>query len=212
MLVGKLLTNKAFNFNAFRKTMTNVWALNGRIVIRAIDTNRFVFQEISGNEQPDDVPLQESPFWVRIYNLPFNCRSNTEIKAILSMLGEVVEIEGDDLRLEKYRRARVVMDVMKPLRRVQRIRNKEGKVVTVNYKYERPPFFCFRCGKMGHGERDCPTADDDNNGGDLVWGLWLKASPHKGRRVDGDEIVAMANAKKNLYLTGHIPRKTNGRR
>ncbi|KAL2936239.1 Cysteine desulfurase IscS [Bienertia sinuspersici] len=112
--------------------MTKAWAVSGRIIIRVIGPNRYVFQifhwrdkekvlmgrpwcfdqnllvlsEITGSEQPDEVSLTHSPFWVRIYNLPFNCRSDETIHTITSKIGVVTEVEKDDLGLGKFRRAR----------------------------------------------------------------------------------------------------------
>lgn len=88
--------------------MNQIWALSRGMVVRAIDSNTFVFQffhwkdklkilegrpwsfdqkllvlnEIVGHEQPSQVVLDTTPFWVRIYNLPFNCRSEGEVRAI----------------------------------------------------------------------------------------------------------------------------------
>ncbi|KAL2926609.1 hypothetical protein RDABS01_000041 [Bienertia sinuspersici] len=164
------------------------------------DQHLLVLQEISGNEQPDDVILSHSSFWARIYNLPFNCRDDEVIKAIASKIGDIMEIEKDDLRLEKFRRVRVMMDVTKPLRRYQRIKNKEGRVVTVNYKYERLPFFCFMRGVMGHSEKDCSVADEEDNNGGCGWGTWLKASPRKGRNKEMEEVVSLMAKRKTLFI------------
>ncbi|KAL2935345.1 hypothetical protein RDABS01_018463, partial [Bienertia sinuspersici] len=226
MLVGKLLTDRTINVEAFKRTMTNAWALSRKLVIRAISPNRFVFQffhwkdkdkvlmgrpwcfdqhllvsnEISGNEQPDDVPLTQSPFWICIYNLPFNCSNGDVITTIASKIRVVVEIEEDELCLEKYRRVKVMLDVTKPLRRFQRIRNMEGKVVKVHFKYERLPFFCFLCGVMGHSEKDCPDSEDEENDGNYGWGIWLKASPRNGRSRDIEEVEAVKAGRKVLFV------------
>ncbi|KAL2927589.1 Gag polyprotein [Bienertia sinuspersici] len=63
-----------------------------------------------------------------------------------------------------------MLDITKPLRRSQSIKNKKGRVVTINYKYERPPLFCFICGVMGHGEKDCPNGEDEETGENFEWG------------------------------------------
>lgn len=110
---------------AFKRTITQSWGLNKKVIIRAIETNLFVFQffhwrdkekvllgcpwcfdqhllilnEISGDEHPVQVRLNFSPFWIRILNLPFNCRSNEDIQAIASALGKVMDIENDVLGL-----------------------------------------------------------------------------------------------------------------
>ncbi|XP_056690134.1 uncharacterized protein [Spinacia oleracea] len=162
MLVGKLVIDLGFNVDACKKTMIQAWLMKGKVVIRAIGENLFVFQffhwrdeekvmsgrpwcfeqnllllhEISGNEQPNKVVLTHSPFWVRIENLPFNCRSDAHVKAITPKLGELMEIEEDLLGIEKDRRLRVMMDVTKPLLKFVNVVNREGAMVKVKLKYE----------------------------------------------------------------------------
>lgn len=82
------MTNRAFNLEAFKRTMSQAWGVSKNVIIRAIETCLFVFQffhwrdkekvlddrpwcfdqhllalnEITGNEQPSQVPLSCSPF------------------------------------------------------------------------------------------------------------------------------------------------------
>ncbi|KAL2929827.1 Gag polyprotein [Bienertia sinuspersici] len=85
-----------------------------------------------------------------------------------ALIGRI--IIRDELCLGKFRRAKVVLDVTKPLRRFQRIKNKDGRVIKVDYKYERLPFFCFNCGVIGHSEKDCLGSEDEGSNGEYGWG------------------------------------------
>ncbi|XP_010690516.1 uncharacterized protein LOC104904037 [Beta vulgaris subsp. vulgaris] len=228
MLVGRLLTERPFHIEAFRRTMIQSWGLSSqKIVIKVIGTNLFAFQffhwkdrekvlsgrpwcfeqkllilnEVSGNEQPTDVPLLHSPFWLRLKNLPFNCRSDDDVRAVCSSVGDVMEIESDELGLEAYRRVKVMLDITKPLRRFQRIRTKDGREVKVAFQFERLPFFCFLCGVMGHSEKDCPIAGVDEQEVSMGWGLWLKASPRKGRQKMVEEVERIKASRKALFVT-----------
>ena len=81
LLVGRIVTEKNFNVEAFKRTMIQAWGLTKRVVIRMIGPNKFVFQffhwkdknkvmegrpwcfdnqslvlnNISGNDQPSEV-------------------------------------------------------------------------------------------------------------------------------------------------------------
>ncbi|XP_021727442.1 uncharacterized protein LOC110694309 [Chenopodium quinoa] len=81
-------------------------------------------------------------------------------------MGELIVLEDDVLELDRYRRVRLLMDVTKPLRRFQKIIDKNKKEVTIEFAYERLPFFCFACGIMGHTKKDCSnvTKDDKEKG------------------------------------------------
>ncbi|KAL2894811.1 hypothetical protein RDABS01_010720 [Bienertia sinuspersici] len=176
LLVGRLLTTRPFNVEAFKRTMTQSWTLSGRVVIKPCGSNLFLFQffhwrdkekvlvgcpwcfdhqllilnEIKANKQPSNVPLTHSPFWTRIYNLPLNYHSDDDVKTIVANYGSIMDVEPDDFGLENFRRVKLKLDVSKPLRRYQRIKGKDGNIIRVEFKYERLPFFCYVCGIMGH--------------------------------------------------------------
>nr|CCA66039.1 hypothetical protein [Beta vulgaris subsp. vulgaris] len=226
MLVGKVLSTRAVNLDALKRVMTQIWSLNSNMVVRAIDSNSFIFQffhwkdkakildgrpwlfdqkllvidEILGDTQPSDVVLETSPFWVRIYNLPFNCRSDTEVRAIAGGLGPVLEVDIDDFGLERFCRVKVELNIFKPLRRRQRIRRKDGAVASIDYKYERLPHFCFRCGVLGHGDKDCNAEVPEEWEKEMGWGQWLKASPYKGRGKHKEETGAIKERRRVLFV------------
>lgn len=88
MLVGKLLTNRPFNIEAMKRTLTGIWRAKENIVIRMIESNLFAFQffceadkdrvikgspwffdskllalkEILGDEQPSEVAFTHTSF------------------------------------------------------------------------------------------------------------------------------------------------------
>lgn len=83
-------------------------------------------------------------------------------------------------------RIRVIMDVSEPLRRMQTISTSKGAAL-VKIKYERLPTFCYMCGVIGHIERDCLAADENDRTDEKQWGSWLRASPRRGRQRFADE-------------------------
>ncbi|XVF50447.1 hypothetical protein PTKIN_Ptkin04bG0101000 [Pterospermum kingtungense] len=58
----------------------------------------------------------------------------------------------------KYLRARVLLNVTKPLVRGKMITNANGVRKLIKFQYERMPDFCYICGMLDHQESDCPTA------------------------------------------------------
>ncbi|CAO2827382.1 unnamed protein product [Amaranthus hypochondriacus] len=153
-VVGKLLTEKPINFDALKRTMTNVWNLQDGVIIRAIDANVFVFQcfhwqdkekvmsgrpwcfeqrllllqEISNFAQPYEVNLIYSAFWIRLYNLPFGLRSDELVRSIASSIGEVMEVEEELLKIEPFRMVRINLNTLKPLKQTQKVKLKGGKL------------------------------------------------------------------------------------
>lgn len=225
LLLGRILTERTYNVEAFKRTITTVWASIHGLVIRVLSPNMYAFQffhwkdmmkvldgrpwcfdnmlillkEADGDEQPDQVNLFQSPFWVRIKNLPFNSRSDEIIRALVGNMGEILEIEEDILGFGKYRRVKVMLDVTKPLRRFRRMKDNKGKEIVVDFAYERLPFFCFACGVMGHSEKDCQFVDEEDKHERLGWSLALKATPRKGRTKELEEENKFRTCRKTLF-------------
>ncbi|XP_021750424.1 uncharacterized protein LOC110716098 [Chenopodium quinoa] len=220
-LVGKILTIRSYNFEAMQRTLKQVWSLSRDVVFRKIENNFFMIQffhwrdkekvidgapwtfdnnilllkEVQGNEQPDLIDIKHCPYWIRLYNLPLDSRTDNDVRRIGGMIGEVLEVEEDILGWEKSRRLKVLLDTTLPLRRIQRIRNKKGAITTVQIKYERLATFCFTCGLLGHTERDCHKDEKEDGGGEKQWGLWLKASPSKGNTQKKEEMERLRAAR-----------------
>lgn len=90
--------------------------------------------------------------------------------------------------IDKLVRIRVLLDVRKPLVSSVRVKMKDGMEETFDVRYERPPLYCFYCGKVGHGSKDCDEGEDDH-GQEIKYGGGLKL-PHgrqgSRRKMRGD--------------------------
>uniref|UniRef100_A0A803MR74 CCHC-type domain-containing protein n=1 Tax=Chenopodium quinoa TaxID=63459 RepID=A0A803MR74_CHEQI len=219
-LIGKLITVRSFNFEAFQNTMKQVWSLifhwrdKENVLDGALwnfDNQLLLLKEIHGDEQPESIEIKHCPFWIRLYNLPLDSRSDEDVRKIAEEIGNVTTVESDELGWDKSRRVRVVVDITKPLRRIQKIRNKKGAITTVQFKYERLSTFCFLCGILGHTEKDCTNVEEDEECDEKPWGLWLRASPRKGRVRLKEEVSKLKSSAKTLNFT-HKPRADVGKK
>ncbi|KAL2899848.1 hypothetical protein RDABS01_024930 [Bienertia sinuspersici] len=225
-LVGKVQSVRPYNFNALKNTMNQVWTLSKKAVFREIENNLFIIQffhwkdkekvlngrpwtfdqnllilqDFDSSVQPSTVQLNKCPFWVRIYNLPFDCRTIDHAKAVASKIGEVVEFEDDIIGWDRSMRVKVLLNTLAPLRRFQKIKNRKGVICWVEFKYERLPFFCFQCGIMGHTEKDCLEENTESEEKGRQWGAWLRASPRKGQAKREEEIQRLGKGKKALIF------------
>lgn len=107
------------------------------------DNQLLVLNEVIGHKQPSEITLTHWPFWIRIKDLPFNCRSASICSAIADNLGTVLEVEHDTMSIISYQRVRVNIHITKPLGRFQNIKTKEERVVQVNFAYEQLHFLLW---------------------------------------------------------------------
>lgn len=95
-------------------------------------------------------------------------RKDNYIRSLAVIIGEVLEVDSDGVGENMSARVKVMMNVCKPLRRIQRFSNKERKVSMVEIKYERLPTFCYAYGSLGHIERDCERVLGEKNRGEIM--------------------------------------------
>lgn len=101
------------------------------------------------------------------------------MKAIGDKIGTFIKLDQSGaMGIDKSVRLRVLHDVRKPLVSRVRVKMKSGVEEDFDVKYERPPLFCFICGKVGHGSKDCDDEEEEHNQ-EIKFGGWLKASPWK---------------------------------
>ncbi|XP_058755552.1 uncharacterized protein LOC131628740 [Vicia villosa] len=214
-LAGKLWTDISFNVRAFKSTMISAWKLKNQVESQDLGKNMFLFKfatkrdlefvlkngpwsfdrsllvlnRISGEEEPSDLNMHFASFWVRIYELPLNLRTEAMARKIGNILGNFEE-----------------MDAREATERETLVKVKD-KNLRVHFKYERLPTFCFVCGRLGHQMKDCESLDDlteevfeELEEQDLSYGQWLRASPLPKMNEDqkkGDS--SSGTCSKNLF-------------
>lgn len=229
-IVGRVWTERNVNANALISTMRRIWNPRHGMEANLIEKNVFFFQfyhwrdkeqileaqpwhfdrhalilsEIQGTAKPSDIPLHSIPFWVRAYDLPLRGRTNVDnARTVGNKVGTFMEVDTSDIiGINKSMRVRSLIDARRPLRDKILLKMKGGREFEVKIKYEKLPLFCYVCGMLGHGEKDC----DATKGGapvTLQFSDELRASPWKanrGGRDDGQNSANMGCAKK-LFIT-----------
>jgi len=143
--------------------------------------------EIQGKIKPSDIQLSYIPIWVRVYDLPFKGGYNdTNATMIGKKIGSFIQLDKwDSMEIDKSLRIRVLIDARKPLTQKIKLKMRGGQEDFAEVKYEKLPLFCYYCGKLGHGTKDCDEFFGEESP-QKKYGEWLKASPWKFRN-EGDK-------------------------
>ena len=165
-----------------------------------------LLQDFDGDQDPKDIFLRWSPFWVQMYNLPLKHRTKETRMAIGASLGEVLEVDVVDTGVQwgKCLLVRVKIDVSCKLIRGKKINIDEGVARWVLFKYECLPNFCYRCGLLEHDLKDCTQkkeTDKTSEMGELQCGAWMRGEPV--RKSGWDPYYVKKNG--GVGVRGRIP-------
>lgn len=186
-LIGKVLTNRAFNAFGFLETMKRAMKPSKGLTIREVGKNLFSFQfhsredlldvlrrepwhfeknllilkEIGRGEQPSLVKFDSTGIWLRMYDLPISMRTENRVKTIGAKSGRVVEVDKRSLEgIGRSVRVKVQIDITTPLKIGVNVEQKNSEPVWIPFKYERLPTFCYVCGTLGHMRRECDFVEE----------------------------------------------------
>ncbi|KAL5763354.1 hypothetical protein ACOSP7_019618 [Xanthoceras sorbifolium] len=154
-LVGKVITNKQVNREAFQGIILKIWRTTQDFDIEVLKENTFIFhfrnqldhkrvlaggpwsfdrwlfvlEEPSGAGHLTGMKFNEVEFWIQVHNIPIVCM-NREIGSFIGKQIRVlreIDLGATGDCLGKYLRVRVRINIMKLLRRGLRLDLGEGE-------------------------------------------------------------------------------------
>ena len=215
-LAARFMTSRVLNIESVVRTFKPLWRAAHGFTARDMGNNMLVFafenvsdlervlqsepwsydkhlvsfQRVEADTSISEMDCQWVSFWVQIHNLPvrrMNHETASALGGTLGMVEKVVESEEERGR-EGCMRVRVKVDISKPLCRGRKARLFAGKETWISFKYERLPNFCYWCGLLTHGDRDCEKwlrSKGTLRREDQQYGAWLRASVERPiRRVE----------------------------
>ncbi|XVF26590.1 hypothetical protein REPUB_Repub14bG0030800 [Reevesia pubescens] len=178
-LVGKVFSRNFVNVNAMKNVFLQVWKLHHSLHITEIGNKIYMFhfgdgfekdrvflsqpwsfnkallilQEFNHLDRPENLVFEQVPFWIQIHGLPVGMFSEKIGIVLGESIGEVLEVDMDDIRINwgRYLRIRHLPDL------------------------------CFVCGRLNHRESECDAAYQlKKRTGKICreYGPWMNANQH----------------------------------
>ncbi|KAE8779653.1 hypothetical protein D1007_47222 [Hordeum vulgare] len=212
LIAGKVLFRNLLHIRTIQSALRPAWGNPQGLIFRSLGENMFaaefeskrdrdrvwegspwhinkhavILQDFEEHMQPSELVFDSLPVWVRVVNLPYNFRNNKWGLAIAQQIDKkaaVVQIDP----VGGFLRARVSIDVQKPLRRWILIDSAKRKSTDkYDIEYEHIPHFCFSCGRLGHADPFCPAPDSRDEKGELSFKPSLRASDDRRRSNSGE--------------------------
>ena len=144
------------------------------------DRRLILLKQFKGDLSLGNVSFQYSPFWIWVFNIPIKSMNSFVGTRIANEIGVsiLVDASKSGLAWGPFLRIWVDIDITKPLMRGKIIQIEGAEKCWVFFKYERLPTFCYRCGILGHQDRECCkvhrgslSIDED----ELQFGPWMRA-------------------------------------
>lgn len=154
-----------------------------------------ILKEYDEKLKPLDISFDRMPIWVRLLDLPLGWMNAERGSKAMGLLGEVIkmDVHADGKASGPYLRARVGIEVIKPIRRGVLLKTDKKKPPEwFAAQYEKLPFFCFSCGVMGHSEIECRNPARRNDNGKLPYDIVpaLRAPEEKKKRLQNFQEAA----------------------
>ncbi|KAM0822338.1 hypothetical protein ACQ4PT_007450 [Festuca glaucescens] len=216
LAIGKVHTSRSFSSEALFGKMRAIWNLSRDLICREAGENLFIFQmhclgdwkkvvhqgpwtfrgwavlieDYDGKEDPEKMTFNGLHIWAQIHGIPELYRKTEVIDDLARRIGKTKEVQmSPKLFFEgNYVRLRVIIDVNKPLMRfVSLMVEGEGRK-RLAVKYEKIPFFCKRCGLLGHDHEEC--GDGAWEPKDLQYGEWMLAVRRSNTQLEPRRFAA----------------------
>ncbi|KAF4401455.1 hypothetical protein G4B88_001649 [Cannabis sativa] len=129
---------------------------------------------------PAEIRFDKTPIWVSVESIPPFYWNLSNLKEIAAKASPVYELPNgvEDVVGMSTLRFRATIDLNKPLFSGFFLRRQKLKDLCLQYRYEKLPKLCFKCGILTHDQSTCfkpPTVVKDSEGNFYpLYGTWLK--------------------------------------
>ncbi|KAJ4841481.1 hypothetical protein Tsubulata_027603 [Turnera subulata] len=138
------------------------------------DKRLILLKQVSGVEQFGMVPITKCGFWIKLYDVPICLRTNDSLTTLASKIGTFVSFDGKGMVGHgSFVKILVLPCMTKLLHKPTVSKVGDSPVYTFPITYDNLSIFCYACGCLGHGFKECPDftdSDSDNNDAQFPYG------------------------------------------
>lgn len=116
-----------------------------------------LLQEFEGERVPKEITIKWTPFWVQIYNLPLMGMTREIGMEIGEKVGMVLDedVPRKGSSMGKISACEGPVNATKKLARGKKVTVEGRETKWAFFKYKPLPNFCYQCGRLDHGVKDC---------------------------------------------------------
>ncbi|KAM0930691.1 hypothetical protein ACQ4PT_000790 [Festuca glaucescens] len=124
------------------------------------DEGLFLMQHVKpGMNMVDQIAgFTKAELWVRFHDVPVDHFSATSVYALAAAIGEPVNCDLRHTSSADFLRARIRVDITRPLQRSVVVKLENGDQESVSVEYEGVPSLCSSCRILGHPADRCPRS------------------------------------------------------
>ena len=188
ILLAKIITSKNISYNMVKDVTVKAWKPVFPMEVKRLNKEIFMFifhHEVDlhtvYSRRPwsirrghivlkrwspeltwQEVDFSTSSLWVQVHGLPPLWRTEDNLKRIGSRVGSVLDVDltGDSGGVwRKFIRLRVEVDIANPLPPGVFLPRPNRKELWIGLKYEKIADLCYRCGIIGHDQKNCSVEE-----------------------------------------------------
>jgi hypothetical protein len=212
-IIGKIITDKFIHVSSIQNGLESIWGapkglkvqeIEGKLLQffmdkesdqdRILQGNPWIFRNSWLIVKPWDrdtdlqtLDFNHAPIWIQLWGLPTHCKTKQMGESLGSLIGSVEASEFYEYPGKKMIiKIKVSLNVNKPITSGIHVGNPNDGNCWIDYRYEKLPLFCFKCGLIGHADKLCRNAPMAL--GTLApLGPWIRSTQYGKRKMDAKD-------------------------
>jgi hypothetical protein len=230
-IIGKIITDKSIHIRSIQNGLESIWGspsglkvqeIEGKLLQffmdkeedqdRILNGNPWIFRNSWIIVKPwdretnlTDLDFENVPVWVQLWGFPTHCKTKPMGASLGSLMGTVEAAEFYEYPGKKIIiKVKVHINVHKPLTSGIHIGNPNDGNCWVDFRYEKLPLICFKCGLVGHEEKLC-RRKPMILGTLAPLGPWIRSTQYGKRKIEAKDKNYYSNPSHDPKFGQHSP-------